>query len=171
MIHPGRCATLEVERVWRASERKYLEFLDACVPYAKKAGIELAIENGGMPNNPYSRLDELSTLVSEFEGVGIAFDVGHAYLRERKFGVKKPEKRIAKAVRNMREKLLHVHVHDNDGQEDGHLVPGKGKIDFRPIFSALRSVGYQRMLIAELWDPKEPIQTAREGMKGIKRLT
>ena len=170
VIHPGRCATLEVEKVWRASERKYLEFLDACAPYAKRAGVKLAIENGGTPNNPYSGLGELSLLVSEFEEVGIAFDIGHAYLRKRKLGVKKPEKRMAKAVRNMREKLLHVHLHDNDGEEDKHLVPGKGKIDFGPILEAIRSVGYQRMLIAELWNPKKPIETAREGLKRVKWL-
>lgn len=29
--------------------------------------------------------------------------------------------------------LMHVHLHDNDGVRDRHLVPGEGSIRFAPI--------------------------------------
>ncbi|MCR5040885.1 MAG: TIM barrel protein [Clostridia bacterium] len=35
-----------------------------------------------------------------------------------------------------------VHIQDNDGSGDGHLIPGDGTIDFKEFTDALRSIGY-----------------------------
>lgn len=35
-------------------------------------------------------------------------------------------------------KIREVHIHDNGGQDDDHLAPGEGVIDFAPLFDFLR---------------------------------
>ena len=40
--------------------------------------------------------------------------------------------------------LQALHLHDNDGSGDQHLMPyGAGKIDWKDVFSALKEVGYR----------------------------
>jgi sugar phosphate isomerase/epimerase len=36
-----------------------------------------------------------------------------------------------------KERVIHIHLHDNDGIEDSHLAPGKGNIDFTPIMEKI----------------------------------
>jgi|GEM_PF-2849444 len=37
------------------------------------------------------------------------------------------------------DKLMHVHLHDNDGVDDLHLPPGRGSIDYEPLLRHLRA--------------------------------
>ena len=48
----------------------------------------------------------------------------------------------------------HIHLHDNYGgytvKDDLHLPPGKGIVDFKTIFSSLKSIGYTGTMSLEL---------------------
>jgi sugar phosphate isomerase/epimerase len=35
------------------------------------------------------------------------------------------------------EKVVHLHLHDNDGKEDSHLPPGSGSVDFSALFNSI----------------------------------
>ena len=35
------------------------------------------------------------------------------------------------------EKVVHLHLHDNDGKEDSHLPPGSGSVDFSALFNVI----------------------------------
>jgi len=76
--------------------------------------------------------------------LGVLLDNGHAYA---------VGESCVQAVRSLGDRLFHVHVDDNNGQRDQHLIPGDGAFDFPPFIAALRSVGYDGYLCAELsWD-------------------
>lgn len=52
------------------------------------------------------------------------------------------------------ERIRHVHLHDNRGgdssQDDLHLLPGEGIVDFRKVFKRLRAMDYDRTITLEL---------------------
>lgn len=168
-VHSGRCPIPELDWVMRDSKTRTLRFLDECLKLAKRTGVRLAFENLSLPNAPYSTLEGIEELVSNLD-IGIALDVGHAYLWERRSGTKDPERRIARTIERLKERLIHFHIHDNHGREDEHLPPGKGDIKFEPLLKALKKINYRGMLIAELWDPKNPLRTGHRGMESLKKL-
>jgi sugar phosphate isomerase/epimerase len=46
-----------------------------------------------------------------------------------------------------------VHLDDNNGQRDQHLIPGEGEFEFSPFLAALQSARYSGYLGVELgWD-------------------
>jgi len=80
------------------------------------------------------------------DNLGVVLDVGHCHV----VGEAPAEaaRRLASAGA-----LFHIHVDDNYGERDQHLVPGDGNIDFAAFVAALREVGYDGFLTAELgWD-------------------
>lgn len=168
-LHPGRCPIPEIGWLMRDSKNRYVKFLEECTKLAKELDVRLALENINLPFCPYSTLEELGELMGE-PNVGVAFDIGHAYRGEKKAGFKKPEWKIASEIKSLGKNIVHVHLHDNHGEEDEHLPPGEGDIDFEPILDALKAINYHGLLIAELWDPKNPIKTGRRGMEGFKKL-
>jgi len=48
------------------------------------------------------------------------------------------------------EDLVHVHIDDNFGETDDHLMPGDGNIDFKPFAKALKGSGYKGYVSAEI---------------------
>jgi sugar phosphate isomerase/epimerase len=76
----------------------------------------------------------------------------------------------------MRERIRSTHVHDNDGQSDGHLVPlvsPGGTVDWPRTMRSLASRGDQYPLVLELKDTpevKHPIETALESFEKLESL-
>ena len=65
---------------------------------------------------------------------------------------------------------LRTHLHDNYGEVDDHLPPGRGTIDWADLFAALAEVGYARPLQLELTDraPHRDYDQALEQRQGIE---
>ncbi|MEM2908120.1 MAG: sugar phosphate isomerase/epimerase family protein [Candidatus Hadarchaeales archaeon] len=170
VVHPGRCPVPERVEVLDRTKKWYVEFLEDCLDYASERGITLAPENIDGAHYPYSDASQLKLLAESFEGLGITFDIGHAYIAQRRRGAEVPEENIAHQIREIERYLAHIHLHDNKGTWDDHLPPGEGEINFGPIIEALRAVKYDGLLVVELWDPESPGETARKGLAATRRL-
>jgi len=164
VVHTGTCKVPTPEFLQRTRER-CLSLLRYLAGRAGELGVKLGVENGSSPSSPFSTPEELRKVVEEV-GAGIVYDVGHANLREREEGRRLD---VRSQIRAMGKSLLHLHVHDNRGKDDDHLVPGEGEIDFVALSEALREVGYRGMVIAELWDPERPAETAERGRESLRR--
>ncbi len=78
------------------------------------------------------------------DNLGVLFDAGHALIAGED---------ISAAIGNLGDRLFHVHLSDNDGQCDQHLIPGQGNFDFQALVHALRLALYEGFLTAEPgWD-------------------
>jgi sugar phosphate isomerase/epimerase len=67
----------------------------------------------------------------------------------------------ADVIRRMSEEVVHVHLEDiGANRVHQHLTPGKGAIDFRDIFDALRDVNYDGWVTVELY----PYETTAAGV-------
>jgi len=101
--------------------------LDELAPRAEELGIVLALENGMvgyMASN-----DELLSFVESYDSpaVGLCYDSGHAHVMGDAVG----------ALEAFAPHVVTVHLHDNDGASDQHLIPGQGTIDWGPVVAAL----------------------------------
>ena len=119
------------------------EYMMALLPYAKRAGVRIGIENlfrrDPATNTFYSHLGTPAEILSLLEKLprehfGICIDVGHAALT---YGDP------AKFIREVgRDKIIALHVHDVAKDEDSHQLPFLRTLNFEDITTALREVGY-----------------------------
>jgi protein FrlC len=137
--------------------KRLTESLDAICTFAAPQGLRIAIE----PADRYET-DLIQTtadalrIIAELahSNLGIVLDNGHAYI---------VGESCVQAIQNMGDRLFHVHIDDNNGLRDQHLVPGDGSFGFGPFVAALRQSGYTGYLCAELsWDyTVDPDRAAR----------
>jgi sugar phosphate isomerase/epimerase len=130
-----------------ALRERNLTWFDPLVDVAEREGLGLALENvtdlGGATRGTRRRYcgvtAELIGLVDAFDGdhVGICWDVGHAHIQR----LDQPA-----ALRAIGPRLKAVHIQDNNGEADQHLLPyavppGQG-IDWPAIVAALDAIDY-----------------------------
>ena len=133
--------------------------------FARQRGVEILLEN--IPNALSTAERLVSFLAITHLKLGFCFDVGHAHLEE---------EGVEAAFRWMKDRIRSTHVHDNDGQQDGHLLPlppAGGSIDWAKTMPLLRSVGDQVPLLLELreiGEVKNPLETVREVFDRLENL-
>ncbi|MGI5923032.1 MAG: sugar phosphate isomerase/epimerase family protein [Lentisphaeria bacterium] len=128
--------------------RAIIQSLEELLPLAERLGVTIAIENIWFPT---STPEKLLDLIAHFrsEHLGICFDSGHANLMalERHFEVSAPIngwKRFGpvpyddKILEKLLPEITTCHLHDNDGQNDQHLLPGRGNIDWQHCMTLLK---------------------------------
>lgn len=142
-----------------------LEALGQVAPYAQELGITLAIEPTPTDSNLIESADD-ALLLSEqsgFSNVKVMFDTFHALYRNEV---------ASDYVYRMRDKLHHIHLADSD-----RLPPGMGRCDTASVLQALRDIGYQGYLTAEVgfhtrqaepdWYAKQTISYLREQLQSL----
>jgi len=128
------------EAGWAQVRKSIMELLD----YTEGKDIVLLIE-------PAHRFETTLILTVEdglrmideigSERLGILLDTGHANVNGED---------LAEVVRALKDVPFHIHIDDNHGDSDGHLIPGQGNIDFAPFAQALSEIGYRGFVSAEL---------------------
>ena len=108
------------------------EAINKWIPKAKECGVILLSENilWGSSKDPRIIANLVRQVDSEW--FGWCFDVGHAHC----CGFEPDILRKCSVV------PLSLHIQDNDGSADGHLIPGDGNINWEDFFAALSDIGY-----------------------------
>ncbi len=138
--------------------------LDELSVFARQRGVEILLEN--IPNG----LSTAERLVTFFElthlKLGVCFDVGHAHLGEG----------IEEAFRKLKDRIRSTHLHDNDGQEDAHLMPfvsPGGTVDWAKTVTLLRSCGDEVPLLLEVREAPEirnPLEAVQQVFDRLEKL-
>lgn len=117
--------------------------LDSLAELADRAGGGplICVENMPPGVHPGSDLGELAGLLDRLgrPEVGLIVDTGHARM------VDSPEAQTTRAGARLRA----THVHDNDGRQDSHEIPGRGVIDWGAWLASLDAIGYGGALMLE----------------------
>ncbi len=123
----------------------FVDNLRELARYAAPKGVSFALENTtkGLSRDP-SALEGLVTEVDE-PNVGIVLDTGHRNLVGD----------VATALRTVADHLITLHIHDNAGTVDEHLLPGRGSIDWNECVQALRDGEYGGVFMYELRRPED----------------
>jgi sugar phosphate isomerase/epimerase len=134
-------------------------FLAAVCEELMEAGVTLALENVATEISDSGFMPQFLEKYG-FPNVGICIDTGHANISD------DPARAIAKAGG----KLVHIHLSDNNGVADEHLVPFQGGIDWKTVVAALRNTGYSGCFNFEPKENDEPERIVRECRDAYDRL-
>ena len=128
-----------------------LRFFKSLEKYAKAEGVKIAVENIFKFDAKYHRFegvfersDKLTAFLQALRSnvFTACVDTGHALLTGTP-----PEKFLS----GMNAAALGaLHLHDNDGKDDLHLLPTRGVIDWNGVLRALKKIGYHGDLTFEI---------------------
>lgn len=165
VVHPFSCKDKEKEKEVNLSMYRQL------IPAAKKYGVKICLENMfqfpkghgvvGACGDAAEACWYIDTLNAEAgaDVFGYCLDIGHANLCGRN---------LRNEIRLLGNRLTILHIHDNEGLNDLHLIPytqkanGRNTTDWEGFLEGLRDIHYQGTLnfetFAGLYDvPKELI--------------
>jgi len=105
-------------------------------PLCRERGITLAIENNR------KNFDTLQRLCSEYDPafLGVCYDSGHGNLVDD--GLDQAEA--------LKDRIISVHLHDNDGVKDQHRLLFSGTVDWERLARILASSAYERPVSMEV---------------------
>lgn len=112
--------------------------------YAAKFGVRLAMEN--MKDSMWL-LDRILDEVGddpETSNLGICIDTGHANQ-----SVDAGRHPVTNYLERYAGQLCHLHLHDNHGKNDEHLLPGKGTVDWPSVRSVLKAIEFTGTAVLE----------------------
>ncbi len=121
-----------------------LRLFERLAPTLEKCGVTALLENMFIAQKPdgfkrlyptiYSTAAELARAADALgPSFGVCFDSGHALITKED---------IPAACRLLGKRLLALHLHDNTGDRDDHLIPYFGKVPFDAMVEALKEIGY-----------------------------
>ncbi|MBU0477419.1 sugar phosphate isomerase/epimerase [bacterium] len=120
--------------------------LETIITYCEAKDIKVAIET--MPPRTENRtylgdtIEEIRELLDTFDSdcFGVLVDIGHTnmcgYTKE--------------IMNSCNDRVFALHVHDNDGQKDSHLMPGEGNINWEEVIKTLQDIGYDGVFMLEV---------------------
>ncbi|MFT3686566.1 MAG: sugar phosphate isomerase/epimerase family protein [Phycisphaerales bacterium] len=133
-------------------------FMRRLADIGEKLGVTFLIEN--QPFNCYLGHDPeaLATQVAAVNSprIRMCFDTGHAHITTD----------IYRSLAACAPVIEYLHVHDNNGKDDTHLMPGApgGTIDWPRLAKVISTAGIRAPRMLEVFEPETQVeQRAREG--------
>jgi len=123
-----------------------LAYLEPIVRYAENKGIRLCVENMASKNESesdhlYGSCANNIKALAEALDCGVCFDVGHANIS----GFK-----ISEQMKELKGKTEILHVHDNNGINDRHLLPFESTVDWDDVAEGIRQSEFCSVLDVEV---------------------
>lgn len=131
--------------------------LEEIVKLGKKYKIKIGLENSFLSNRLCRTPKDLLRVANSVKGLRITFDVGHANIIN--FNLVEYFKKIKNLV-------INIHLHDNNGELDEHALIGKGNINFKKLLRECKKSSYYGPFILEIF----PRKNALKGKKILLRL-
>ncbi|MCK5803121.1 MAG: sugar phosphate isomerase/epimerase [Lentisphaeria bacterium] len=151
------CAQAFRERLWRS--------IDNLLPLLGNCGVRVAFENMSHDNFPLLR--EVAARFSA-DRVGICYDAGHGNIGDND-GLGDLE--------SLKDRLISVHLHDNDGTGDQHLPLFDGTIDWPRLARIIASSSYSKppnlesaIRASAYEDEREFLRHAYEGAQRFAKM-
>jgi sugar phosphate isomerase/epimerase len=118
-----------------------IDLLRQIIDKATKSNITICLENLS------EDCKDLDKVFKALPQLYLTLDVGHAQLL-------RPKTTALGLIAAYADRIRHLHLHDNIGgnsvDDDLHLPPGEGIVDFKGIFEALKGIGYTGTATLEL---------------------
>jgi sugar phosphate isomerase/epimerase len=156
VFHPGAktgISSFYPNQDWKQNVKSICELHET----AEKHGLNTAIENlpekyGFIMRNP----EDFTKFYKEtgLNDVGIALDVGHANL----------ENQTINFLKKLPDKIVHMHISDNMGENDQHLGIGYGKINWQQFVDTLREIAYDKTIMIET------VEHVEESLQKLRQL-
>ena len=137
----------------------YQDELGALVAYGLSQGVRVAIEN-----SPYNQhqLKSLREILHRLPDLRLLYDIGHGNV------VDTPKSLTRDYMFDLRDRLVHVHLSDNDGTDDDHLPPGtpkSGGLDLKQEIQTLKNFNYDQTITLEIFGQRMWLKTSLDLMR------
>ena len=152
VLHPGHFSPLGMHMPDAAWSQSILGIQQIC-DHAQNLDMRIAVENMvNMPAILGRRPEEVMGIIEtvDRENVGFIFDVGHANTNGN-----------VESFLRLKDKIIHIHVHDNHGERDEHLPVGNGTVPWKKVALALKD--YSGRIVTES-------RSLEEGQRSVSRL-
>jgi sugar phosphate isomerase/epimerase len=108
--------------------------LDALEPFARERNVRIAIENGNF--------EAIRKLLSEYDSgyVGLCYDSGHGNVSADGLD----------HLESIKDRLISVHLHDNDGTSDQHKLLFSGTVDWERLARIMAGSAYTKCVSMEV---------------------
>ena len=131
---------------WQGRDRSMdslFKSLDELEPFARSHGVAIAVENG--------LFEYLVPVLSRFSPnyVGLCYDSGHGNFHGGRGLI---------SLEKLKDRLMAIHIHDNDETDDSHSLPFTGTVDWQRL----------ARLISESPCKKYPALESKMATTGIK---
>lgn len=159
VIHPSAPGKAGDGDTYEALE----ESIERLLPVAEETDSVIAVEN--IPS-ALGRAEPLADFVARIDHprLKICIDTGHALITE--------GDKTQKAIERLAPMCIATHLHDNDGRNDAHLIPGEGAFEWPSFLAALDAHRYPGTLALELRRKDEPYaETLAAAARAMKTLT
>jgi sugar phosphate isomerase/epimerase len=136
------------------------EVLHAVMPACRQYDVTIALEPLGPAEGNF--------LLNAKAGIRLAkmVDSPHCKLQLDVKAMSSEGRPIADIIRDSRDWLVHFHANDPN-----LLGPGMGEVDFKPIFFALREIGYDRWVSVEVFNYEpSPDEIARRSIEYMQKM-
>lgn len=136
-------AEVKPEWNWAAEYEAVVDGFAAACDIAEAAGLKVAVEP-----HPYRWVSSGQGMQRLIErtgapNLGLNFDPSHLF----------PAGDMPHyVVLSLGDRIFNTHFSDNEGHTNAHWRPGRGKIDWKAIFAALKTIGYSGPITLELED-------------------
>ena len=109
---------------------------------ARQYPVQLVIENVGLRNKETLLFDwdDYYDLLTAFPQAGALIDTGHAHINGWP---------LSEVIEKLGSCLKACHLHDNQGRSDDHRPIGRGTIDWKSFFTALRNFAPETTVVFE----------------------
>jgi sugar phosphate isomerase/epimerase len=122
------------------------ESLGKILQRAGGLGIVVCLENMFPRAGHMYRPEEFAEPLHQNPALMMTLDLAHANIRA-------PKGQTAAFVKVAYGRIGHVHIGDNNGQEDEHLPVGAGRVDVAGGLAAIKASGYDRTMTLEVFSP------------------
>ena len=147
VIHPPIMPLRRFDELYEENMRFNIDFFNQLKPLLAKYGVKLGIENmwnsaAGENGSRFicpTTCSGASEMLQYIEKLGsgnfcICYDIGHASLTKHD---------LESEIISMGSNLKALHISDNDGRKDQHIIPGFGYIKWDRVCDALKKAGYE----------------------------
>lgn len=158
------------------SVKDNIAFYKKLLPYAKKANVIICTENmWGWVDDKHTKIrpsmcsfsDTFNAIIDGVNDKHLkgCLDIGHAEMfRFMNYSARK-------LIEEMGNRVVCLHIHDNDLYKDRHWIPFRGSIDFKDVAKGLKKINYKGDLVLEISAPENVDSDSFTFQDGIKYLS
>ena len=161
VVHEGHMSYWKLDR--QAARRAAVDGLGKMVALAKQEGVTIALENTNFGKFAmYETWQEWIKIATDLNDptLRLTLDTGHAQIAGWD---------IAAVIRANTARIAQIHISDNKGAADDHLLPGDGVVNWQAIARAVRESDCRATWILES-GPFSSAADLRTGRERMERL-
>lgn len=157
VIHPGFCNASVFDKT--QARQRAAQAIEELFEFNRPYGLTLLIENVGSNATSLYTMEEYIEYCNSLppEG-GALIDVGHAYINGWDFET---------LLGRLGNRLVSMHLHDNNGSCDSHSPIGAGTIEWEPLLELVRRQETIPELILE-YNIGTPLEKLAEGLEFLQ---